>query len=141
MMRARVGGGKGRRPFSRHSHGAGRLRRRSRAHVTLRVPTRRTRNGKAMTHGSFQVPIPVNEPVRAYAPGSRERASLKAELARQAGEVIEIPLVIDGEEIRTGKVERVTLPHAHQTQVALVHFAGAKEAALACEAASRARHD
>ncbi|HUR29702.1 MAG TPA: L-glutamate gamma-semialdehyde dehydrogenase [Planctomycetota bacterium] len=94
-----------------------------------------------MTHGSFQVPIPVNEPVRAYAPGSQEKVLLKAELARQAGEVIEIPLVIDGEEVRTGKVEPVTLPHAHGTRVAMVHLAGAKEAALACEAASRARHD
>ncbi len=94
-----------------------------------------------MTHGNYQVPLPVNEPVRAYGPGSPEKLSLKAELARQSAEVIEIPLIIDGEEIRTGVTQAVTLPHAHQKRVALVHMAGAKEAALACEAASRARHD
>ncbi|MEO6710354.1 MAG: L-glutamate gamma-semialdehyde dehydrogenase [Planctomycetota bacterium] len=94
-----------------------------------------------MTHGNFQVPIPANERVQDYGPGSPEKARLKAELARQASEVIEIPLVIDGQEVRTGKIEPVVLPHAHQKRVAMVHLAGAKEAAAACEAASRARHD
>ncbi len=94
-----------------------------------------------MTYGNFQVPVPANEPVRSYGPGSPEKLSLKTELARQSAEVIEIPLIIDGEEIRTGVTQAVTLPHAHRQRVALVHLAGAKEAALACEAASRARHD
>ncbi len=94
-----------------------------------------------MTHGSFHVPVPANEPVREYGPHSPEKARLKAELARQSKEVIEIPLVIDGMEVRTGVTVPVTLPHAHRQRVALVHLAGPKEAAQACEAASRARHD
>ncbi|MBK8180656.1 MAG: L-glutamate gamma-semialdehyde dehydrogenase [Planctomycetes bacterium] len=94
-----------------------------------------------MTHGIFQVPTPLNEPVRPYGPGSPEKARLKAELARQASTVVEIPLVIDGEEVRTGKTETVSMPHAHGHKLAVVHLAGAKEAAAACEAASRARRD
>ena len=94
-----------------------------------------------MTHGIFQVPPPQNEPVRAYAPGSPEKARLKAELARQSSEVIEIPLVIDGREVRTEKTEVVTMPHAHRHKLAVVHLAGAKEAAAACDAATRARRD
>ena len=94
-----------------------------------------------MTHGNFQVPVPANEPVRAYAPGSPEKLRLKAELARQAAEVIEIPLLIDGEEVRTGNTDVVRMPHDHRHRLATVHLAGPKEVAAACEAASRARHD
>ena len=49
-----------------------------------------------MSAGIFQVPKPVNEPVRGYAPGSPERASLRATLDRMASERIEIPLSIGG---------------------------------------------
>jgi 1-pyrroline-5-carboxylate dehydrogenase len=94
-----------------------------------------------MTHGNFQAPLPLNEPVRAYGPGSPEKLRIKAELARQSGEVIEIPLVIDGEEVRTGKTEVVSMPHNHRHRLAVVHLAGPKEVARACEAATRARND
>ena len=51
--------------------------------------------------GLRRVPTPVNEPVRTYAPGSPERRALKARLASMAGERVDIPLIIGGEEIRT----------------------------------------
>src|SRR5690606_10193518 len=49
-----------------------------------------------------RVPPAVNEPIRSYAPGTAERASLKARLAAMAGEHIEIPVIVDGKEYRTG---------------------------------------
>ena len=64
------------------------------------------------------VPPPKNEPVRAYAPGSREREQLAAELDRQAAEVVEIPCLVGGREVRTGRTEDVVLPHAHRHVVA-----------------------
>ena len=94
-----------------------------------------------MSHGSFRVPQPINEPVKGYAPGSAEKHSLKAALARQGDAEIEIPLVIGGEEVRTGEVEQVTLPHEHSKVIARVHRAKPEHVARAIEAASQAKHD
>jgi 1-pyrroline-5-carboxylate dehydrogenase len=57
--------------------------------------------------------LPLNEPVLDYAPGSPERAALKAEIARQAAEVPILPLVIGGGRIETGQSTRMTAPHRH----------------------------
>ena len=92
-----------------------------------------------MTHGSFRVPSPTNEPVRDYAPGSAERVSLRAELERQAGEVVEIPLLIGGEEVRTGNLIDVVCPHDHGHVLARAHLAGPEETTRAVEAATAAR--
>src|SRR5688572_10778431 len=94
-----------------------------------------------MHYGTFRTPLPVNEPVRAYAPGSAERKSLKAELARQASEPIEVPMVIGGEEVRGGDVETVSMPHDHHRPLARVHRATKEHVARAIEAASRAKKD
>lgn len=92
-----------------------------------------------MTHGAFHTPTPVNEPVKGYAPGSPERASLSAELSRMAGAQLEIPLVIGGREVRTGDLETVSMPHRHGHVLARVHRAGPAEVKLAIEAASAAK--
>lgn len=92
-----------------------------------------------MTHGAFHTPTPVNEPVKGYAPGSPERASLSAELARMSGAQLEIPLVIGGREVRTGDFETVSMPHRHGHVLARVHRAGPAEVKLAIEAASAAK--
>ena len=60
----------------------------------------------ASFNGRARVTPPVNEPIRAYAPGSAERASLKARLDAVASEQIDIPIVIGGEQIRTGEIGR-----------------------------------
>ena len=70
-----------------------------------------------------QTPSPSNEPVRAYAPGSAERESLKAELVRQSSEIVEIPCVIGGERIFTGNTVDVTMPHNHSHVIGRVHLA------------------
>ena len=64
-------------------------------------------------NGHRRVPPPVNEPARSYAPGSPERASLKARLSAMAGERIEIPLIIGGKEVRTGSTGQSVMPHDH----------------------------
>jgi len=94
-----------------------------------------------MTHGVFRVPHPVNEPVRGYAPGSPERTSLVERLDDMAGEVVEIPLIIGGAEVRTGDFDEVVMPHAHGHLLARVHKAGAAETRQAIDAAEAARHD
>jgi len=88
--------------------------------------------------GNFQVPIPDNEPVRDYAPGTPERESLKATLARMAGTEIEIPLIIGGEEIRTGKTRKAVMPHDHGHVLATWHAGGKAEAERAIAAALEA---
>ncbi|MEO0663853.1 MAG: aldehyde dehydrogenase family protein, partial [Planctomycetota bacterium] len=94
-----------------------------------------------MTHGTFRVPTPKNEPVRGYAPGSPERASLEGRLAELSGETIEIPLVIGGEEIRTGETVDVVMPHRHGHVLAKAHMGGAEEARRAIDSAEDARHE
>jgi len=79
------------------------------------------------------VPPPVNEPVHAYGPGSPEKAALKAELERQAGTQEEIPLVIGGKRITTGKLGTAVMPHDHGHVLATYHEAGPEEIRKAIE--------
>src|SRR5690242_11276765 len=83
-------------------------------------------------------PLPQNEPVLAYAPGSPERAALKAELARMSAESIEIPMVIAGREVTTGKLVDVRSPHRRERLLARAHAGGAEHVTSAIEAAKRA---
>ncbi|HVS09654.1 MAG TPA: L-glutamate gamma-semialdehyde dehydrogenase [Planctomycetota bacterium] len=92
-----------------------------------------------MSYGAFRVPPPVNEPVRGYAPGSAERASLQAELARLAAEQVEVPLVIGGEEVRTGRSEDLVAPHDHRKRLGRVHLARPEDVRRALDAAEAAR--
>ncbi|MEM7244169.1 MAG: L-glutamate gamma-semialdehyde dehydrogenase [Acidobacteriota bacterium] len=94
-----------------------------------------------MSHGVFRTPIPKNEPVASHAPGTSERASLKAELDRQAGETVEVPVVVGGKEIRTGKLKDMVMPHDHSHVLGQFHQAGADEVNAAIEAATAARAD
>ncbi len=91
-----------------------------------------------MFNGRRRVPPPVNEPVRSYAPGSPERASLKARLAQMAGEVIDVPLVIGGKDVRTGALERSVMPHDHGHVLATYHKATEDHVAKAIDAARTA---
>ncbi len=84
-------------------------------------------------------PRPVNEPVLTYAPGSPERATLKAELARMAAETIDIPMVIDGKEVETGVLQDVRAPHRRdRCSSARAHQGDETHVAAAIAAAKRA---
>ncbi len=94
-----------------------------------------------MSTGVFHLPQPVNEPVRDYPPGSPERASLKARLDEMAGRQIEIPMVIGGEEVRTGRTVDVVMPHDHQHVLGQYHQGGEGEVTRAIAAAADARRE
>ena len=85
------------------------------------------------------MPQPNNEPILGFAPGSQERADLQAEMDRQMGEVIEIPCIINGEEVFTGTTTTQVIPHNHGHVLANVHLAGKAEMEAACEAAVNAQ--
>jgi 1-pyrroline-5-carboxylate dehydrogenase len=89
-------------------------------------------------HGVFRPPAPLNEPVKDYAPGSPERVALRLRLEQMRGERLEIPLVIGGEDVRTGKTKEAIVPHDKAHVLADVHQGGAKEVARAIEAAADA---
>jgi 1-pyrroline-5-carboxylate dehydrogenase len=91
--------------------------------------------------GVRRVPPPQNDPNLTYAPGSPERAEIKARLAAMAAERLEIPVVIGGRAIRTGKTAQAVMPHKHAHVLADYHKAGAKEVRQAVEAALEARRE
>ena len=91
--------------------------------------------------GVRRVPAPHNDPNRSYAPGSPERAELKARLKSMAGEKIDIPIVIGGREIRTGRTEKTVMPHDHQHVLAEYHLAGPEHVQQAIAAAAEARRE
>ncbi len=92
-----------------------------------------------MSQANFIVPEPKNEPYLSYAPGTSGREGLKAELDRLSSKEIEIPLIIGGEEIRTGDTAPVVMPHNHGHKLGIHHKAGRKEVNMAIEAAMDAR--
>lgn len=94
-----------------------------------------------MNNAIFNFPLPANEPVKTYLPGSPERIALNAELKRQSSEVIDIPLIIGGKEIRTGNVGTVVMPHNHKHILATYHKAGEKEVQMAVDAAMAAHKE
>jgi 1-pyrroline-5-carboxylate dehydrogenase len=94
-----------------------------------------------MSNAIFSLPELHNEPILAYAPGSKERALLKAELERQYALELDIPLIIGGQEVRTGKTQKAVCPHDHQHVLAHYHEAGEAEVRLAIDAALAAKKD
>src|SRR6059036_818903 len=91
-----------------------------------------------MSNGIFNVPIPRNEPVLAYTPGSPERKALRAALDRMAGQMIEIAPRIGGRRVTTGRTAEVVMPHDHRHVLAAWHKAGASEVQRAIDAAGAA---
>jgi 1-pyrroline-5-carboxylate dehydrogenase len=89
-------------------------------------------------NGNRRVPRPINEPVRPYGPGSPEKKSLKARLKSMAGERIDIPVIIGGEEIRTGDTATAVMPHDHGHVLADWHKATRAQVEQAVQAANAA---
>ncbi len=88
-----------------------------------------------------RVPPAINEPVKSYAPGSPERAELKARLASMAGERVDIPIIIGGKEIRTGRTGKAVMPFDHGHVLADFHLAGPEHVQQAIDAALAARRE
>ena len=87
----------------------------------------------------YRIPQPVNEPVCGYVPGSPEREKLKTALNELKSKQIEIPLVIDGKEVRTDKKVKITAPHDHNLVLGYAYHGSKKEFQLAIDAALKAQ--
>ena len=92
-----------------------------------------------MARGFFNVPIAVNEPVKGYAPGSPEREELLAIYKKMYASNIDIPMHINGKEVRTGNTKNVTPPHDHKHVVGQYHTADKSHINEAIETALAAR--
>ncbi|QQR72520.1 MAG: L-glutamate gamma-semialdehyde dehydrogenase [Holophagales bacterium] len=91
-----------------------------------------------MLNGIVPIPAPVNEPVRSYAPGSPEKLALKKRLDQMMAETVDVPLVIGGREVRTGRTGKIVCPHDHQHLLGTYHQAGEAEVEQAVAAAAEA---
>ena len=87
------------------------------------------------------IPVPHNEPVLGYAPGSSERAALKAALAAVGAEQADIPAVVNGREVRTGVTQDVVSPHCHRRVLGKAHQADRPTIQAAIKAATEAQRD
>jgi 1-pyrroline-5-carboxylate dehydrogenase len=94
-----------------------------------------------MNNTVFKFDEPKNEKIYDFSSSCESRAKVLAELEKQSKQEIEIPLIIDGKEIRTGKTAKVTMPHNHKQVVATYHMATEKEVQMAIDAASRAKKE
>ncbi len=92
-----------------------------------------------MTRGFFNVPKAVNEPVKAYAPGSLERKELLATYKAMFQDNMDIPMHINGEEIRTGNTKNIRPPHDHKHSVGQYHIADKSHIDIAISTALAAR--
>src|SRR4051812_38868895 len=92
-------------------------------------------------HGISRVPEPFNEPVRSYAPGTPEREEIRVRLTEMESQQLDIPLVIGGEEVRTGDTFDAVEPHKRSHVLASVHKGGAKEVERAIAASAEAWND
>ena len=92
-----------------------------------------------MSNGYFKVEMPKNEPVKAYLPGSPERASLKKELERQSAQVVQVPMIIGGKEVWTERKTKAVMPHDHAHVIAEAASGGEKELKDAIAAALAVR--
>ena len=92
-----------------------------------------------MSQATFHLREPKNEPYLSFAPGTPERNALQKELKRLKSETIEIPAIIGGKEVKTGRLLDVVCPHNHGHVLAKAHLCGEKEVAMAIEAAKKAQ--
>jgi len=96
-------------------------------------------SSSSVFNGRRRVPPPVNEPIKSYAPGSPERASLKARLKTMAAETVDMPLIIGGKEICANEMAASVMPHDHKHVLGTYHKATEKDVVAAIEAAAAAR--
>lgn len=92
-----------------------------------------------MPKGIYQVPVPKNEPVLTYAPGTKERAELKKALEEARAQQIDAAMIIGGKEVRTGKTADICPPHDIHHKLGVFHKGGAEHVEQAIEAAMAAK--
>ena len=94
-----------------------------------------------MATGFFNVPVAKNEPINSYAPGTKERASLQAAIAEARSKQIDVPMYINGEEVRTDKKVPMSPPHDHQHILGYFSEGDASHVQASIDAAMAAKKD
>ena len=94
-----------------------------------------------MIDNLFQVPKAENEPVYSYAPGTKERKALKKALAEAKSKQIEIPMIIDGKEVKSGNLVEMNPPHDIKHSLGQYHKGDASHVQMAIDAALKAKED
>ncbi len=94
-----------------------------------------------MLKGFFNVPAPINEPVKSYSPGSAERKELQQALKDARAKQIDVPMYIGAEEVRTGKTRKMSPPHDHQHVLGQFHEGDASHVEQAINAALVAKYE
>ncbi len=92
-----------------------------------------------MNIGSFHYPIPANEPVLNYAPGSKERELLKAKLKELKKNKVDVPMYIGADEIRTGNKTPINPPHEKKHVLGYFHNGDASHVKKAINTALKAK--
>ncbi len=92
-----------------------------------------------MSTGFFHIPVPKNEPVLSYAPGTKERAALKKALEAARATTLDIPMYIGGEEVRSGNKKTIAPPHDHQHLLGHFHAGDKGHVEQAIQAALNAK--
>ena len=92
-----------------------------------------------MNNGHYSLPMPVNEPVLSYVPGSPERNRLKEVIQELKSTVLDVPMYIGGKEVRTSKKMDIRPPHEHGHLLGQFHCGDAKHVKMAIEAALAAK--
>ena len=92
-----------------------------------------------MQYGDFYYPMPINEPVLNYAPGSKEKLALKAALKELKSSKIDVPMYIGNEEVRTGKTMEIRPPHERKHLLGHFHVGEAKHVTKAINAALKVK--
>ena len=93
-----------------------------------------------MGKGFFEVPIAVNEPIKRYAPGSPERTKALDAYKKMYNSKIDVPMYINGEDVKTGNIDTMSPPHDHQHIVGTYHKAEKKNIDTAILGALEARN-
>lgn len=91
-----------------------------------------------MNNSIFNFSLPTNEPIKSYSKNSPEREALNKELDLISQDILDIPLIIGGKEVRTGIIEKIVMPHNHKHVIAHCHQATEKEVNMAIEASLEA---
>jgi 1-pyrroline-5-carboxylate dehydrogenase len=92
-----------------------------------------------MPKGFYNVPVPKNEPVLSYAPGSKERGLLKKALEEARAKELDVPMHIGGQEIRSGNKKKLSPPHDHQHVLGYFHEGDKSHVEQAIQAALNAK--
>lgn len=96
---------------------------------------------RSAEHGITCTPSPINEPIRAYGPHSVERKSMQTTLRRMSSDHIDVPAIINGKSVRSGRTSQLVMPHNHAHLLGEAHLARTEDVRAAINAAVDAHRD